>query len=143
MKSLVINVFWIWSIMKVYTICCGLAQIPFLRKSGSWDMGQTALSQSDYRIFKSTISLEQNDEKAWIFACWYIFMESRSWLKNIGLGIFKNGYGHSALRTLRLAVRQGKMNERNWILVCWYKFMKAKSYFNNFFLSWSKMGVAF
>ena len=26
-------------------------------------MGQNALGQSDYRIFKSTISLEQNDEK--------------------------------------------------------------------------------
>ena len=25
--------------------------------------GQNALNQSDYRIFKSTISLEQNDEK--------------------------------------------------------------------------------
>ena len=26
-------------------------------------MGQDALGQSDYRIFKSTISLEQNDKK--------------------------------------------------------------------------------
>ena len=26
-------------------------------------MGQNAFSQSDYKIFKSTISLEQNDEK--------------------------------------------------------------------------------
>ena len=36
-------------------------------KSGSWDMGQNTLGQSDYRIFKSTISLEQNDEKVWFF----------------------------------------------------------------------------
>ena len=27
-------------------------------------MGQNALGQLDYKIFKSTISLEQNDEKA-------------------------------------------------------------------------------
>ena len=31
-------------------------------------MDQTALSQSNYRIFNSTISLEQNNEKAWFFA---------------------------------------------------------------------------
>ena len=32
-------------------------------KSGSWDFGQNAVSQSDCRIFKLTISLEQNDKK--------------------------------------------------------------------------------
>ena len=61
-------------IMKVYTICCILAQIPYFGKSGFWDMGQNALGKPDYRIFKSTISLEQNDEKAWFFACWHRFM---------------------------------------------------------------------
>ena len=81
-------------------------------------MGQNALGQSDYRIFKSTISLEQNDEKAWFFACWYRFMENRNWLKNIGVGVVKNGCGHSVLRTLKLAVCQGKTNEINWFLVC-------------------------
>ena len=53
---------------------------------GSWYMGQNALRQSDYRIFKPTMSLEQNDEKAWFFACWYRFMEIGNWLKNIGSG---------------------------------------------------------
>ena len=59
-------------------------------------------------------------------------MEKRIWLKNIEVDIIKNGCGHSVLRTLKLAVCQGKMNEINWFSVCWYKFMKAKSYFNNF-----------
>ena len=31
-------------------------------KSGSWDMGQNALEQSDYRILKFTISWEQIDD---------------------------------------------------------------------------------
>ena len=88
--------------------------------------------QSDYRIFKSSISIEQNEEKTWFFACWYRFMGNRSWLKNIGVDMVKNGCGHSVLRTLKLAVCQGKINEINWFLLCWYKFMKAKSYFNNF-----------
>ena len=34
----------------------------YLGKSGSSDMIQNALNQSDYRIFKSIISLKQNDE---------------------------------------------------------------------------------
>ena len=56
---------------------------------------------------------EQNDEKAWFFACWYRFMESRRWLKNIRVGIIKNGCGNSVLRSLKLAVCQVKMNEIN------------------------------
>ena len=48
-------------------------------KTGSWDMGQNAAGQPYCRIFKSTISLEQKDEKAWFFACWYIFMEIKNW----------------------------------------------------------------
>ena len=49
-------------------------------------MGQNPLVQSDCRILKSTLSLEQNDEKAWFFASWYRFMETKSWLKSIGGG---------------------------------------------------------
>ena len=79
--------------------------------------GQNALGQSDYRIFKSIISLEQSDEEAWFFACWHRFMEDKSWLKNVGVGMVKSGSGHSVLRTLKLALCQGKMNEINWFLV--------------------------
>ena len=45
-------------------------------------MGQNPQS---FRLhdFKSAISLEQNYEKAWFFACWYRFIEIKSWLKNI------------------------------------------------------------
>ena len=103
-------------------------------------MGQNALGQLDCRIFKSTTFLEQNYEKDWFFACWYRFMENGSLLKNIGMGAVKNGCGHSVLRTLSLAVCQGKMNEINWFLVCWYKSMKAKSYFNNLWVELVKNG---
>ena len=33
----------------------------------SWDICQNVIGQSDYRIFKTTISLEQNNEKVWVF----------------------------------------------------------------------------
>ena len=96
------------------------------KKCGSRDMGQNAYGESDYIIFKSSISLEQNDEKAWFLACQYRFMEIRSCLKYIGVSVVKNWCCHSVVRTLKLAVSQGKMNEANWFLLCWYKFMKAK-----------------
>ena len=67
-------------------------------------------------------------------------MESRSWLKNIGDSIIKNGCGYSVLRTLKVAVCQGKMYEINSFLVCWYKFMKARSYFNHFLVVVVKNG---
>ena len=42
-----------------------LTKPKFWEKSGSWDMGENALGRSDCRIFKSPISLEQNDSRAW------------------------------------------------------------------------------
>ena len=52
----------------------------FLHKSyiweqfSSWDIGQNALGQSHYRIFKSTISIEQHDEKTW-----FLHADTDSW----------------------------------------------------------------
>ena len=43
-------------------------------------MGQNVLSQSDCRTFISTISLGQNDEKAWFFAYRYRLMKIKSWI---------------------------------------------------------------
>ena len=83
--------------------------VVFLHKSniwekfGSWYMGQNAVCQWDCRILKSTTSLEQNIEKAWFFGCWYRFMEIKSWLKNIGVDIVKNGSSHYGLSTLKAA----------------------------------------
>ena len=82
-------------------------------------MGQNALDQSDCSIFKLTISLEQNDEKAWFFECLWRFIEIKSWLKKLGVGMVKNGCGHSGLRRLKLAVSQEGINGVSWFLVCW------------------------
>ena len=88
-------------------------------KPDSWDMGQNAPNQSDCRIFKLTVSLKENNEKARFFTYWYRFMEIKNWSKNIGVGMAKNGCGHSGLRTLKLAVYQEGFNWMNWFLVCW------------------------
>ena len=59
--------------MKVYIICYIPVQIPELEESSSWDMGWNALSQSDCKISKPTISL---DAIAWILTCWYEFSQN-------------------------------------------------------------------
>ena len=87
--------------------------------------------QSDCRIFTSTISLEQNDEKVWVFACWYKFIEIKSWSKNTGMGMVINGGAHYGCRNLKLAVSYKEINGINWFLVVWCKLRKASSYFNN------------
>ena len=83
-------------------------------------MGQNILGQSDCRIFESAISLEQNNEKARFFVCWYIFIEIKSWLKNIRVGVVLNGCAHSDYRTWKLAVYHKEIIGINWFLVCWY-----------------------
>ena len=40
-------------------------------------------------------------------------MEIKSWLKNIGVSMVKNGCGHSDIRTLKLAVSQKGINGIN------------------------------
>ena len=92
------------------------------------------LLSSQITRFLNQLYLEENDEKAWFFACWYRFVENRSWMKNIGVDMVKNGCGHSFLKTLKLVACQRKMNEVNWLLVCSYKFIKAKCYFNDFWV---------
>ena len=99
-------------------------------KSSSRDMGQNSLIQSNCRIFKSSVSLEENDGKAWFFACWYKFMEIKSWSKN---GLFGVG-------TLKSAVSQEWIDEMNWFFACWYKFRKVNSYFANYWVGTVKNG---
>ena len=60
-KKLVINFHWICSIIKMFIFCVP-AQILYLGKSFSRDLGQNALSQSDCMIFKWTISPEQLEQ---------------------------------------------------------------------------------
>ena len=67
LKFLVINFFWIFSIIKVYTIYCVFEEIHIKEKSGSWDMGQNTLNLSDCSIFISAISPAQIHEIAWFF----------------------------------------------------------------------------
>ena len=111
--------------MVVYISCCMLGKI--LENFGFCDMCQNVLCQLDCRIFRPTMSLEQNHENVWFFACsWYKFIKLtslihlKSWLKNIGMALVINGCAHSGWRNLRLAVSRKEINGINWFLVFWY-----------------------
>ena len=54
-------------------------------------MGQNGLGQSDYRIFKSTISLEQNDEKAWKLEVDWIILGWAWWKMGVSTQDSKTG----------------------------------------------------
>ena len=59
-------------------------------------------------------------------------METKSWLKNVGVGVVKKGCGLSGHRTLKLAVSQERIDEIKWFFVYWYTFMEAKRYFDHY-----------
>ena len=63
-------------------------------------MAQNTIGQSDSRIFRLTISLEQNDEIVWSFECQYKFMKDKSGLKNILVSMGENGNGQSGHRNI-------------------------------------------
>ena len=100
-KNLVIDFLWICSIMKIYIICCVLAQNVYWEKSCSWDVGQSALKQSHCRIFKSTIYSEQIIETASFFACWWQFAKIKRLSKIFWLGKVKNDHGLSVHKILK------------------------------------------
>ena len=115
-----------------------------LEKScGSWDMDQNAFCQIECRIFKSAISLEQNDESAWFFTCWYKFMEIKIWLENIGVGIVKYGCGHSVHGTLTLVVFQEGINGITDILHADTNSERLQVTLMIFGWSWSKVSMIF
>ena len=64
-------------------------------------MGQNALDQSDRRIFKSTKSVE-HDKKSLLFCMLIQFIEIKSWMKSIGVGVVINGCAYSGRRTQKL-----------------------------------------
>ena len=70
-------------------------------------------------------------------------MEIKSWLKNVGVGMVKNGCGQSGHKTLKLAVSQEGVNEKNLFFACWYNSVKLKVTIIIFGWAWSEMSMAF
>ena len=110
-------------------------------KSGSWDMAQNAFSQSDCRIFKLAISLEQIDEKAWFFACWYRFKEIKIGWEILWQALSKVGVA-TLVSGLWLYPKKELMEQTSFWCVNKNK-EKPKVTLIIFGWCWSKRGVAF
>ena len=91
-----------------------------MERSFSWGIDQNALSHSDCRIFKSTISPEKINETALFFAWWSKFTKIKSWSKIFWFDMVKNGCGQSRLWTPRLIVSQERTEGTNYFffLLC-------------------------
>ena len=120
-KHLIVNFYWICSIMIIYIVFC----VYHL------------FSQLHCRIFKSTISPEQIDETASFFECCNKFTRTKSWSKFIWLGIIKNGCN---LWTLKLTVSQEWADGIDWFFACWYKFTQITMWSKIFNVSMVKNG---
>ena len=124
--NLVINFHWICSIVKIYIICFVLAQILYLGKTCSWDIDQIYLSQSDCRIFKSTIS--HFSRTNW----WNRLLHFDTTLQKLkvdrkffGWTYSKMG-GANLVSGLNLNVSQEWTGGINWLFACYYKFLQFK-----------------
>ena len=82
--------------MEVCISCFMLEKI--LKNFGSWDMCQNVVGQADYRIFKSAISVKQNNENIWVFISECQFIEIKSWFKNLEMGGVINECAHFGCR---------------------------------------------
>ena len=132
MENLVINFFWIWYLIKDCIICYVPTENRYLGKSSSWNMGRNVQGQSDSRLFKSTIFVEQSDEIAW-----FLHVDTNPWKlkydwKILGWAWWKNGCGLSGHRTLKLAVSQEGIDK----LICCVliQAQKVESYFKDYWM---------
>ena len=117
--NLVINFFWMWSIMKVYTICSILPQIPYLGKT--WFLRYWPKCFRPIRLQDFLINYISRTKwwKSLIFCMLIQIYRKKKLIEKYWVGLGRKWCGHSVLRTLKLAVCQGKTNKINWFLVCW------------------------
>ena len=132
LKNAVIHFYWIWSIMKIYIICCVPAQISYLGKF--WFMRYGPKYYQPIRLQDFLInSISRTNQ-------WNSLIKSGS---NIfWVGMVRNGCGQSGHRTLKSAVSQEWNDGMNWFLAYWCKFKKAKSYSNDFWVDLVKNGCS-
>ena len=111
LKNLVINFYWICSLMKIYNIFYVPVQIPYLGRFLFLRYGPKCSQPIRLQNFLINHISRTNKEIAWFFACWY----NKSWLKKFWIGVTRNGCGQSGHRT-QLAVPQEWIDEMNWFL---------------------------
>ena len=122
----------------LYFLLCSCIQILFGK---SLEILAKMLSTNQIVGFlKPAIFSEQLYETSSVFAFWYKFTKTKSWLKLFWLGRIKNVHGHSGHRTRKLTVSQKWTDGINWFFACRYKFRNSKSWFKDFWVGVVKNG---
>ena len=90
-------------------------------------MGQNALSQLDYRVFKSDIKHEKTDELTWFLVFRYIFKQHRRWFINFNKDMVKKVF-----LVFNSAISIELIGQRAWFFTCQDRLKKDKKWFENF-----------
>ena len=154
LKSFVINFYWIYYIMKTYSIWCVPAQIRFLRLlflryGPKWFPANQIAGFFNQPYFHNK-SLKIWSTKVWLGMAGNRCDQSGHWtLKLTVYHEWINGMNwfvpcQCSLGKLKLVpVIFGWTNGINWFLRCWYRFTKIENWSIFFRWAWSKMGVAY
>ena len=140
LENLVINFYWIWSIMKIYIICCVPAQIPYLGKFLFLRYGPKCSQPIRLQDFLINHISRTNQWNSLIFCMLIQIHINQKLSQNFWMGMVRNGYCQSGHGTLKLAVLQEWIDGMNLFFACWCNFRKAKSYFNDFWVGLVKNG---
>ena len=135
---MVINFHCICSIMKIYIICyvpvhiLYLGKILFLRYRPKY--------QSDFWIFKSTISLEQiNETASFFYMLIQIYKKLKVYQKHFSWTWSKMGVTNLDCELYNLLYLKNEQ-WNNWFFGCWYRFAKTKSWSKIFWVGIVKNG---
>ena len=122
LKNLVINFYWICSIMKIYIICCVPAQIPYLGKFLFLKYGPKCSQSTRLKDFLISIISRTNQWNNLIFTMSLQILtnshKSKLDQKICGSAWSRNGCGQFVHRTLKLTVSQEWIDEMNWFVAC-------------------------
>ena len=97
-------------------------------KSCSWNIGQNTLSQSDCRIFKSSISSKQINEIVSFLACWYKFKKIKVDWKFFGCAWSKMVLTNLVSGLWNWLYLKNEQMDLTDFFACWYRFTKIKSW---------------
>ena len=116
LKKIVINFHWICSVMKSYIISCVPAQIPYLGKF--WFLRYRAKCSQSIRLQDFLINhiFRMNQWNSLIFCMLIQIYINQKLIKNLWVGMVRNGCGPPGRRTLKLAVSQKWIDGMNLFL---------------------------
>ena len=81
-----------WWFKLIFCILIQFRKSKSYFKIFRWAFSKTGHGLLHHRTLKSSVSQEWIDELGWFFTGWNKFMETKSWLKIIWVGILKNGW---------------------------------------------------